>query len=318
MDELIKMHAARPYGSAQERDWVDKWIMTLPGASVDEAGNVWIAVGETSRTLFACHTDTVHRSTAKLKTHVDSKGWLTATQYGKPAVLGADDTAGCYIMRQMVLAQKPGLYIFHAGEEIGCKGSAWANSHYDFTELHRCISFDRRGTSSIITHQFCGRTCSDNFASHLAASFLTLGIHYTSDPTGIFTDSAEYASQIPECTNISVGYTGEHTAKECLYLPYVEALTKASIALDWEALPTTRDPKDAQEDNFYTQRFPSRWYDDIYNEDSPSSEAIGRMADNFYHDLELCESFSEVERFVKDDTQAAAALIVSYLGLKVY
>ncbi len=283
--------------------------MSLPGAEFDEAGNVWVAVGKSSRSLFACHTDTVHYSTEELRL-TESKGVLTARQGGKPSILGADDTAGCYIMRQMILAGKPGLYIFHAGEEQGCIGSGYTADHWDFSEFKRCVSFDRRGLSSVITHQFCGRTASDTFALALGASLKCAGLDgYTPDPTGTITDSASYADQIPECTNLSVGYAGEHSAKEYLSVPHALALTKAAITLDWEALPTERNPEDSDE------------VDWLWNDYAPAREYMGddlrRMADDCLQDLDYCETFGDVVELCQTDPESAAALIVEYMGVKV-
>ena len=43
------------------------------------------------------------------------------------------------------------------------------------------ISFDRRGTGSVITHQTATRTCSDGFASTLANELNKLGLSYKKD-----------------------------------------------------------------------------------------------------------------------------------------
>jgi hypothetical protein len=60
---------------------------------------------------------------------------------------------------------------------------------------------------------------------------------------GVFTDTANYIELIPECTNVSCGYQNEHTGKETLHLPTVFALRDACLSVDWENLPTKRDPK---------------------------------------------------------------------------
>jgi len=110
-------------------------------------------------------------------------------------------------------------------------------------QFSRAVAFDRKGTGSIITHQFCGRTCSDEFAADLAEKLAAAGLAgYKKDSGGTFTDTANYADVIPECTNVSVGYELEHTKEETLDLHHVVALAAAVVAIDWEALVTKRDP----------------------------------------------------------------------------
>jgi hypothetical protein len=62
------------------------------------------------------------------------------------------------------------------------------------------------------------------------------------DDTGVFTDTANYTQIIPECTNIACGYANEHSGRETLHLPTIFALRDACIKLDWESLPTERNP----------------------------------------------------------------------------
>jgi hypothetical protein len=62
------------------------------------------------------------------------------------------------------------------------------------------------------------------------------------DPSGSYTDSNEYAHIIPECTNLSVGYYSQHTAKETQDLNYVAQLRDALISADWSKLVISRDP----------------------------------------------------------------------------
>jgi hypothetical protein len=51
--------------------------------------------------------------------------------------------------------------------------------------------------------------------------------------------SASFIDDIPECTNISVGYNFEHT--ETQNITYLDRLAKASVNVDWSSLPTARD-----------------------------------------------------------------------------
>jgi hypothetical protein len=69
-------------------------------------------------------------------------------------------------------------------------------------------------------------------------------MEYVLDPTGVYTDTAEYMDIIPECLNISIGYDSEHSHFETLDTNHVFALRDAICALDWDAisLVVERDP----------------------------------------------------------------------------
>jgi len=154
--------------------------------------------------------------------------------------LGADDTAGVFLMTEMIARNVPGRYVFHFGEERGCVGSealvrenpAW------LADIKIAIALDRKGTQDVITHQG-GRTCSDDFARDLAQG---IGMGYAPSDQGIYTDTERYASVVPECTNVSVGYEGAHTSREYLDARHVIALLARLCALDARVLGVYRDP----------------------------------------------------------------------------
>lgn len=206
----------------------------------DGFGNVVCVTDKTSRSLFSSHIDTVHRDEGKVKWHYDAPYIKTD---GK-SPLGADDATGIYIMLQMIIHGVPGTYVFHRGEEVGGLGSDWIveNSALDFKLYDRAIAFDRKGTADIITHQ-CFRCCSNQFAEALGDQLLSassLKINMIPDDSGIFTDTANYTEDIPECTNLSVGYYHEHTVNEIQNLPFLVALVAACLKVKWEELPTKR------------------------------------------------------------------------------
>ena len=64
---------------------------------------------------------------------------------------------------------------------------------------------------------------------------------YSPDSSGVYTDTAEFTLLIPECTNISVGYDHEHTTNESLDINHYDALAKAVVQIDWDALPAARE-----------------------------------------------------------------------------
>ena len=59
---------------------------------------------------------------------------------------------------------------------------------------------------------------------------------YKNDPTGIYTDSAQFTRIYPECTNISVGYKSEHTFSEQQDIAHLELLAKACCQVNWEEI----------------------------------------------------------------------------------
>lgn len=161
--------------------------------------------------------------------------------------LGADDKAGMVIMLNMITENIPGLYYFFIGEESGCIGSSNMSRKYSdyvssglLPDVKKCISFDRRGYSSVITHQMSSRCCSDEFGDELSKQLNEYGFWFKNDSTGVYTDSAEFLDIIPECTNLSVGYFDEHTLTEKQDIEFLELLSLAILKIDWENLPIIR------------------------------------------------------------------------------
>jgi hypothetical protein len=160
------------------------------------------------------------------------------------SILGADDKSGVAVMLYMMSHNIPGIYYYFIGEERGGIGSSNLASIYETVEhlkgVKRCISFDRRNYYSVITSQLGRQCCSDKFASTLAGELNKSGLKISLDPTGVYTDSASFMDDIPECTNVSVGYFNEHTINERQNISYLERLAKACLKVNWESLPTVR------------------------------------------------------------------------------
>ena len=219
------------------------------GYQTDDDGNYFYKVGD-SKIIFACHLDTACKTHSGVTHKFDGK--IIRTN-GK-TILGADDKAGMTILLYMIEKNVPGLYYFFVGEEVGCIGSTAASKRKDFFSNYNIIvSFDRRGTTSIITHQSSRRTCSDDFANSLSKQYSKFGLNLEKDDAGVYTDSAEFSSIIPECTNISVGYYKEHTHDEHQDIEFLENLAKASVLVDWNSLEVKRDPSKTEykEYNYY-------------------------------------------------------------------
>ena len=227
-------------------------IHHLPeGYQEDGMGNYYIQIGETS-TMFTCHLDTADRVQTSVKHVFD--GNIIKTDGS--SILGADDKAGMTAILYMIKKKVPGLYYFFIGEEVGCVGSKRLANAWNKTEfskyIKKVVSFDRRGTDSIITYQMFGRCCSDEFAKELANRMNATGNHMRMrlDDTGILTDSAKFVKLVPECTNISVGYQNEHTGRECQDIDFLRRLCITISNVDWETLPISRNPLEEEEAEF--------------------------------------------------------------------
>jgi hypothetical protein len=238
LDTLLDMLSyKRPAGSVSEQEFREKFILPT-GVWEDGFGNLIHQIGDDPVVLWSSHTDSVHRSDGKQEVVYDGS-LIRLAKKSNSSCLGADDAAGVWIMLEMIKANVPGLYIFHYGEERGGIGSnAIARETPDILDgIQSAIAFDRRGTTSVITHQG-GRTCSDAFGQSLADQLPG----YKIDPNGIYTDTRNYKHLVPECTNLSVGYTSEHTSYETLDVDHLIRLRNMMVTIDADSLIIERDP----------------------------------------------------------------------------
>jgi hypothetical protein len=212
------------------------------GLQTDEFGNLFIKIGE-SDVMFTSHLDTATSSLSPVK-HVFEENIIKTDG---TTILGADDKAGVTIMLNMIENNIPGLYYFFLGEEVGCIGSkkvADVQKKEKIEGINKVISFDRRSTSSIITHQTSRRCCSEEFGEALSKALndVESTFSYKNDDTGVLTDSVQFISIYPECTNISVGYYSEHTFSERQDIEHLTKLAEACLKVNWTELPVKRDP----------------------------------------------------------------------------
>ena len=233
---------SRTYPHGTEEDLFPILFNLVDGLEKDEFGNLFIKIGE-SDVMFTSHLDTATSANTDVN-HVIVDNIIKTD--GK-SILGADDKAGVTIMLNMIKNNIPGLYYFFLGEEVGCVGSkkvAGVQKETKIEGINKVISFDRRGTNSIITYQSSKRCASDTFGKALAEQFNSVNdtFKYEIDPTGVLTDSIQFISIYPECTNISVGYQSEHTFSETQDIEHLEKLAEACLKIDWNGLPVERDP----------------------------------------------------------------------------
>lgn len=230
-----------------------------------DTGNYWVTIpGPNQDILWTCHLDTVglypESVTLVQRDHMLHSDGST--------VLGADDKAGVAIMCMMIRAGVSGTYAFFVGEEVGCIGSKAAADEYKLrlkdktgkavhpylgVPFRACISLDRKGSSDVITHQLGGRCCSDAWAQALADGinkYMSNG-SFSPCPNGVFTDSASYMDCIDQCTNLSVGYHGQHGNTEHIDMQHAFDLCLALIRLCRNEgipdLPRDRDAEEAEE-----------------------------------------------------------------------
>ncbi|WP_315729879.1 M28 family peptidase [Bradyrhizobium sp. SZCCHNRI2010] len=240
LDTLTSMLTyRRPAGSQTEAEFIDRFLMPL-GVKKDQFGNLIKAIGEDNPTvLWSSHTDSVHFKGGYQKVEYDGK-FLRLPQKSKSNCLGADCAAGVWIMMEMIQANVPGLYIFHAAEEIGTLGStAIAEKTPELlANIKVAVAFDRRRTDSVITHQG-QRCCSDAFGKSIAAQ---LPEGYKLDPTGVLTDTKRYMKLVPECSNLSVGYYDEHSPDERQDVAHLIKLRDHMVKIDQSKFVIERDP----------------------------------------------------------------------------
>lgn len=231
----------RPGRSKGEKQFIETYIDTLPGVLVDGFGNRLVSIGD-SPILWSSHTDSVH-SDSGFQSIIKDGDMIRLHRHERSSCLGADCATGVWLMCNMILRGVPGHYIFHRDEESGGLGSSWiAKTPSDgFKPYQFAIALDRKGYSSVVTHQG-GRCCSDAFAKSIAAQ---LGGKYAPDPTGLFTDTANYTRLVPECTNLSVGYGAQHTSNEQQNVRFALELLEKLTVLDASKLVVERKTTDA-------------------------------------------------------------------------
>lgn len=238
--QLIEMlRWRRPAWSKTEKKFIDRYIAPA-GPAPDKFGNYILRIGE-APVLWSCHTDTVHMGNGIQRVVVENGDIKLPLNQKDSNCLGADCTAGVWMMLQMIEAKCEGLYVFHREEERGCKGSRFIADKTPelLKDIKFAIAFDRRGFNSIITHQTGGKCASQEFVASIKTM---LPAYFIADDTGLVTDTATYTKLVSECSNLSVGFTSEHSSSEHLSISHITALRDAMLLLDPYKLVAKRDP----------------------------------------------------------------------------
>ena len=268
------LSVSRPDGSMEEAKFVAWMATTFHATLIDGAGNVHFDRRTNGqRSLFCCHSDSVaHRGGPNIIKH-DGRFWRACGD-----VLGADDGAGIALMAHMLSQGVSGYFILFRGEEVGGLGSKWLVDNMPdlLIQFDKAIAFDRAGYYDVITHQAGVRCCSDEFADALAQqlSFEESGLMFTPSDGGVYTDTAEFTSLIPECTNLSVGYFQQHTTDEHQDVEFLRSLAEVLCLVDWESLPVARklEPDDYGWGNYAVK--PKAVFQDLGPEEQALLEAL--------------------------------------------
>jgi hypothetical protein len=231
--ELLDMlSVTRPHQSKAEEGYIREFIEPWTDYT-DSFGNLHKTVMDGDKKpiiLFSSHTDTVHRKGGLQNLSIHKHKVVTSDS----TCLGADDAVGNYLMISMIERGIPGKYIFHRGEEHGGLGSSHIATQTPevLDDIDFAIALDRKGNNDVIQYQNGGRCCSKEFASDLATLLGMTG----GDPHGTFTDTANYVSVIPECTNISVAYWDQHSKQERCDLIEIANIESSILCADWSTL----------------------------------------------------------------------------------
>ena len=328
--QLVRIHTfKRPHNSKTVDLFVEQFLIE-PFANTDvyletlhsktgEPLAVVITTDITSRTLFSAHVDTVHSTSGRQCVEYDHEmGLMLKTQDAAKKdneCLGADDGAGVWVLLQMIKANVPGTYAFHYGEERGGVGSsAIAIEHRPWlARFDRAIAIDRKGTEDVITHQGWGRCCSDDFAKALSAQLNMAGQNHSFKPDsgGVFTDTANYTDDIPECTNLSCGYEAQHTHNECLDVEFLIRLKDAMLVVDWESLPTVR--KAGEVDSLYDDYDLNAWggygKEVITPQKADKEDILSRLS---------CMTTSNIKNWVRKASVDEIAAVIAEAADKIY
>ena len=274
----------------------------FPEMEIDEHGNYFKIIGDTD-VMFCAHLDTYCYVYERVY-HV-IEGDIIKTD--GTTTLGGDDKAGVVIMIKMMEANIPGLYYFFRGEEgVTSPSGTWGSRQAIktrkefFKDYNKCIAFDRKKNTSIISQQMYSECCSSDFVDSLITEFKNNGLDYKDDPTGMWCDSGVFMELIPECTNISAGYINEHTFDEEQNIDHLDKLVTACLNINWEKLPTKRDPNVSSYgvgDYKYGNKWEWEWdgYKDKYKTSAPFTNSGEREYTDIYEMfLHVCDLLSKL------------------------
>lgn len=318
---LAILSTCRKADGQAEKYIIAEYLDSIPGMQSDDYGNRFLRVGAPDCPMaFSSHTDSVHYMDGVQQIAFDGRE-ISLAKTSKANCLGADCGVGLWIMRRMILADVPGLYLFHRDEESGMQGSTHIVTHNPslVAGVKALIAFDRRGFNSIITHQMSERTASDVFGETLAHELnrnIAFG-HYELDNGGSYTDSYAYRRIISECTNIGVGYLGQHGKSETQCMRHALQLLDAMTNLDYESLIFDRDENEMEFETWnYRERaayYNGTTYGTAYGTTVYGADDVPPYSDGYIDDLgTTAKRIPTMESMIRDNVAEIADLLRDY------
>jgi hypothetical protein len=125
------------------------------------------------------------------------------------------------------------------------------------------------------------------------------------DMGGTFTDTANYVDSVAECTNLSVGYSSEHSTKESLDTTYLIELKNALLDLNWKNLNESRKPGEVEYeyDDYYGE------YAGMYGKGKHSSVWIDEDQEPRSHSR---DGYGSLLQIIKDNPMEIADFLEEY------
>lgn len=194
----------------------------------DEHGNVYVTKGKAEwYPCFISHTDTVHRVNMNLtviQEELDGKVTLRGIDgiTKKPSGIGGDDKCGVYLCLEMLDKLDNVKAAFFVSEEIGCKGSQYADPKF-FENVGFGIQYDSpEGDSMSLT--LMGRYLfnqKSEFADKVGGLITESGINdWAYHP---YTDVWQIIEKFNiACLNLAAGYYRYHTDLEYVIVDDVQ------------------------------------------------------------------------------------------------
>jgi tripeptide aminopeptidase len=187
----------------------------------DSHGNIYVTKGQSKHfPCFVAHTDTVHRINLNLQVlqteSVEDGVMLTGIdkKTGRPSGIGGDDKCGVFLALEMLDTLPNAKAAFFVSEEIGCKGSMYADPKF-FENVGYVIQYDSPGGDSMsltLMGRFLFNQKSE-FADKVTGLIKEHGIvDWAYHP---YTDVWQIMEKFNiACLNLAAGYYRYHTDEE--------------------------------------------------------------------------------------------------------
>lgn len=260
--------------------WVDNYGNLL--------GEVMVGTGEGATILLSAHMDTVQGVRKDRKLVYSDGGDIISSSVG---ALGADDRAGIAIIMEVLRNLKDTKFngtikvAFSREEEIGCVGSKQINSQW-YADADLAIVVDRRGSRDIVTGCY-GAFCCNEVGYFMEGVSASIGMNWRAVEGGV-SDAYTFSGKGVNSINLSAGYYGEHTDKECVSLAemgdtvrlinatldvvneYTHMFTEVPLDNEWSQSYASYSGKY----NKYYQQEDFDWLNESFDEQYPSQSPL--------------------------------------------